>query len=99
MGAPEQTAEPRAYRSFWSQVGRDFPSLKGAASTDYYFDGERLLFEQFFPRLAGRTVFLDLDHDSALDPGAIAARGREQHAAGSAGGGDTHGPKGTRRPV
>jgi lauroyl/myristoyl acyltransferase/SAM-dependent methyltransferase len=57
MGAPEQTAEPRAYRSFWSQVGRDFPSLKGAASTDYYFDGERLLFEQFFPRLAGRTVF------------------------------------------
>ena len=57
MGETERIAGPRAYRSFWSQVGRDFPSLKGAASTDYYFEGERLLLSRFFPRLAGRTLF------------------------------------------
>ncbi len=57
MGAPERGAELRAYHSFWAEVGRDFPSLKGAASTDYYFEGERLLFAKFFPRLAGRTLF------------------------------------------
>src|SRR5262245_3788693 len=57
MEAAERATEPRAYRKFWSQVGRDFPSLKGAASTDYYFEGERLLFTQFFPQLAGRTIF------------------------------------------
>ena len=34
----------------------------------------------------------------AVDPGAIAARGREQHAPGSACGGRGHGPEGTRRP-
>ena len=57
MGVSERIAEREAYRSFWARVGRDFPSLKGAASTDYYFEGERLLFAQFFPNLAGRTLF------------------------------------------
>jgi hypothetical protein len=65
MGAAERATEPRAYRSFWSQVGRDFPSLKGAASTDYYFEGERIVFTQFFPQLAGRTAFKTDHHEHA----------------------------------
>lgn len=39
------------YVSFWGDVGSTFPSLKGAASTRYYFECERMLHEQFFPRL------------------------------------------------
>ncbi len=42
-----------AYVTFWDGVGTDFPSLKGAASTTYYFECERLLHEQFFPSLKG----------------------------------------------
>ena len=45
------------YQSFWDDVGETFPSLKGAASTVYYFECERTIFEQFFPPLAGRTLF------------------------------------------
>jgi len=47
----------RAARAFWEDVGATFPSLKGAASTRYYFDCERRLFETFFPPLADRRVF------------------------------------------
>ncbi len=43
--------------SFWSAVGATFPSLKGAASTRYYFECERMLHEQFFPELSGRLLF------------------------------------------
>lgn len=43
--------EHAAYVSFWDGVGTNFPSLKGAVSTDYYFECERILFEQFFPQL------------------------------------------------
>jgi SAM-dependent methyltransferase len=39
------------YVSFWGDVGSTFPSLKGAASTQYYFECERMLHEQFFPQL------------------------------------------------
>ena len=39
------------YVSFWGDVGASFPSLKGAASTQYYFECERMLHEQFFPQL------------------------------------------------
>jgi SAM-dependent methyltransferase len=39
------------YVSFWGTVGASFPSLKGAASTAYYFECERLLFTRFFPPL------------------------------------------------
>jgi len=39
------------YVSFWGNVGSTFPSLKGAASTHYYFECERMLHEQFFPQL------------------------------------------------
>jgi SAM-dependent methyltransferase len=47
---------PSAYVSFWGDVGATFPSLKGAASTRYYFDCERLLFERYFPDLNGRLL-------------------------------------------
>lgn len=43
--------------SFWGHVGRTFPSLKGAASTEYYFECERWLCETFFPDLRGRSLF------------------------------------------
>ena len=42
--------------SFWDDVGAHFPSLKGAPSTAYYFDCERLLFEDFAPKLRDRLV-------------------------------------------
>jgi SAM-dependent methyltransferase len=49
--------EQREYVAFWQKTGRGFPSLKGAASTAYYFECERLLLERFFPSLPGRTLF------------------------------------------
>lgn len=48
--------ERSGYVSFWGAVGATFPSLKGAASTDYYFECERMLFEQFFPTLKDRLI-------------------------------------------
>ena len=45
------------YVSFWDNVGECFPSLKGAASTAYYFQCERTLLERFFPPLLGRSLF------------------------------------------
>lgn len=47
---------PSAYRRFWSGVGRDFPDLAGAASTQYYSDNERRLFTEHFPALAGLKI-------------------------------------------
>jgi hypothetical protein len=41
---------------FWDDVGANFPSLKGAVSTDYYFDCERWLFETYFPKLRELVV-------------------------------------------
>ena len=43
--------------SFWDDVGAHFPSLKGAPSTEYYFECERLLFENFGPKLRDGVVF------------------------------------------
>jgi len=48
--------ERSGYASFWGAVGATFPSLKGAASTAYYFECERLLHEQFFPPLKNRML-------------------------------------------
>ncbi len=42
--------------SFWDDVGANFPSLKGAPSTTYYFECERLLFERFAPKLRDQVV-------------------------------------------
>ena len=49
MTPPEQSIHD--YVSFWETVGERFPSLKGAASTEYYFECERTLYEQFLPTL------------------------------------------------
>ena len=43
--------------SFWDDVGANFPSLKGAVSTAYYFDCERWLFETYLPKLGDLVVF------------------------------------------
>jgi SAM-dependent methyltransferase len=45
-----------AYQVFWEGVGTGFPSLKGAASTSYYFECERILCKQFFPSMKGLLV-------------------------------------------
>jgi SAM-dependent methyltransferase len=51
------TQEP-TYRAFWDNVGTNFPSLKGARSTAYYFACERTLLESYFPAdLRGLRVF------------------------------------------
>ena len=53
--------DPGIYRRFWEGVGRDFPVLTGAASTDYYFHNEtRLLSEQLAPLAGCRLLKSDL---------------------------------------
>jgi SAM-dependent methyltransferase len=46
-----------AYQQFWSGVGSEFPSLKGAATTGFYAECEQLLFEELAPDLAGVRLF------------------------------------------
>ena len=46
-----------SHRLFWDQVGDRFPSLKGAASTAYYRQGERDLFSDFGIKLKGARLF------------------------------------------
>jgi SAM-dependent methyltransferase len=46
----------KGYAAFWENVGEQFPSLKGAASTRYYFECERSLCQQFFPGMKDRLV-------------------------------------------
>jgi SAM-dependent methyltransferase len=50
-------AEATQYQAFWSGVGTDFPSLKGAVSTDYYAECEQTLLRDLFPDLRGRRLF------------------------------------------
>ena len=45
-----------AYRDFWAGVGERFPDLGGAASTRYYSDNERRLFNEHFPALEGLRI-------------------------------------------
>jgi SAM-dependent methyltransferase len=58
MTARQQTlaTEGSAYRQFWAGVGERFPDLGGAASTRYYADNERRLFEEHLPALAGLRI-------------------------------------------
>ena len=44
------------YKAFWENVGTSFPSLKGAVSTKYYFECERTLCDQYFPRMKDLLV-------------------------------------------
>jgi SAM-dependent methyltransferase len=46
-----------AYGEYWTRVGSDFPSLKGAASTRYYAECEQLLFDELLPDIAGKSLF------------------------------------------
>jgi SAM-dependent methyltransferase len=46
----------KEYAAFWEDVGERFPSLKGAASTEYYHECERSLCETFFPDMRDRLV-------------------------------------------
>lgn len=46
-----------SYQTFWNDVGTNFPSLKGAVSTDYYAECEQTLCADFFPALAGKRLF------------------------------------------
>jgi SAM-dependent methyltransferase len=48
--------ERSRYVTFWGDVGTNFPSLKGAASTRYYFECERTLCASLFPRLKGLRI-------------------------------------------
>ena len=50
---PDAEDDPATYRRFWDGVGRDFPVLTGAASTDYYFRNETRLLSEQLPSLAG----------------------------------------------
>ena len=50
---PDAEENPATYRGFWESVGRDFPVLTGAASTDYYFRNETRLLSEQLPPLAG----------------------------------------------
>ena len=49
---PDAEENPATYRRFWEGVGRDFPVLTGAASTDYYFRNETRLLSEHLPPLA-----------------------------------------------
>jgi SAM-dependent methyltransferase len=51
------TTEATRYQAFWSGVGTDFPSLKGAVSTDYYAECEQTLLRDLFPDLRGKRLF------------------------------------------
>jgi SAM-dependent methyltransferase len=42
--------------AFWDGVADTFPSLKGAASTAYYFECEQILLRRFFPILRGQRL-------------------------------------------
>jgi len=52
----EHPSYAAGYESFWEDVGEQFPSLKGAASTKYYFDCEVTLCREFFPQLKNLLV-------------------------------------------
>ena len=45
------------YHAYWDRIGASFPSLKGAASTRYYLQCERMLFDAFYPAVDGKSVF------------------------------------------
>ena len=57
MSLTSDEQDPASYLSFWNNVGTNFPSLKGAESTDYYFQCERTLCSEYFPKLNGQRIF------------------------------------------
>jgi S-adenosylmethionine decarboxylase len=45
-----------SYSRFWHDVGEEFPTLTGAASTTYYFENEKRLISEAMPSLSGITL-------------------------------------------
>ena len=56
IGAAGTRFEDSSYRRFWHDVGEDFPSLSGAASTAFYFENEQRLIRDALPALEGCTL-------------------------------------------
>ena len=72
-----------AYRRFWADVGDRFPDLGGAASTRYYAQNERRLFQEHFPALAGLRILKTDLWDEARNTRILTwASGRGAHAYG-----------------
>jgi len=65
-----------AYYDFWTGVGERFPDLRGAVSTDYYFDNERRLFTEYFPALDGLKLLKTDLWDEAKNTRILAWAGR-----------------------
>jgi hypothetical protein len=52
-----KVSEPEASdRPFWEATGKQLPVFCDAPSTRYYFACERRLFEDYFPRLQGKSI-------------------------------------------
>ncbi len=45
------------FKSFWNKLGHTMSSFYDAPSTQYYFECEKGMFEQYFPSMAGKKVF------------------------------------------
>ncbi len=54
---PGSESQGARYRAFWAGVGTSFPDLGRAASTRYYRDNERRLFEDYLAPLEGVRLF------------------------------------------
>jgi SAM-dependent methyltransferase len=83
-GRPGAATERGRYLDFWNRLGETFPDLGGAASTDYYLENERLLFEQFLPDLDGSRIFKTDLWDEARNTRILrwaAGRGARVHGA------------------
>lgn len=52
----EPTNKNSRIQFFWESAGENIPSFYEAASTRYYFDCERYLFERYFPDLNGKVL-------------------------------------------
>jgi SAM-dependent methyltransferase len=86
LESPLRSAEKsaRAYNEFWSGVGSEFPSLKGAVSTAYYAECEQSLFAELLPDLAGRSLFkTDLWDEAKNSEILLWAAGRGARVAGA----------------
>jgi SAM-dependent methyltransferase len=54
--ASDSTNANGRFQLFWESVGDNIPEFCRAASTRYYFECERHLFERYFPPLAGKRL-------------------------------------------
>jgi exosortase/archaeosortase family protein len=52
-----ETSNEKQYQRFWSDVGSNFPDLRGAASTAFYREDEQRLFRDHLGPLEGQRIF------------------------------------------